>query len=129
MVKEKLRTLYLKLKARKKLLVLFVLTLMLTVNTHHVAADDGEGIVDKITNAIGDFFRGIIDGIKCFFDAIINAIKYPFTQLKYMFQNVYYWMWDHLGPLGVVGFVAIAGMTAWVAIFWFRQNLQQVKNW
>lgn len=128
-MKEKLKTLYLKLKARKKLLVLFILMLMLTVNTHHVAADTGEGIVDKITNAIGDFFRGIINGIKSFFDAIIDAIKWPFTQVKYMFMNVYYWMWDHLGPLGVVGFVAIAGMTAYVAIFWFKENVEQIKNW
>lgn len=114
-------------KARRKVLVLSVLMLMFTVDT--VAADTGEGIIDKITNAVGDFFRSIIDGIKSFFGAIIEAIKWPFTQIKYMFTNIYYWAWSHLGPLGVVVFVFIAGMTAWVALFWFRQNVEQIKNW
>ncbi|MFA4719893.1 hypothetical protein [Pyrococcus kukulkanii] len=113
--------------------IIMLIGLMFQLQLPHVAAygseDDEEGIIGKITNAIGDFFRSIIDGIKDFFGTIVDAIKWPFTQVKYMFINVYNWMWDHLGPLGVVGFVAIAGLTAWVAIFWFRQNLQQVKNW
>ncbi len=116
---------------RKRLLALLVLTLML-IRVHGVAAygdDTGSGIIDRITNAIGDFFGAIINGFKSFFDAIIDAIKWPFTQVGYMFANVYNWSWSHLGPLGVVAFVAIAGMTAYVAIFWFKQNMEQIKNW
>jgi len=117
---------------RKRLLALLVLTLML-IRLHGVAAwgsdDTGSGIIDRITNAIGDFFGAIINGFKSFFNAIIDAVKWPFTQVGYMFANVYNWSWTHLGPLGVVAFVAIAGMTAYVAIFWFKQNVEQIKNW
>jgi len=121
-----------KLKKRKHLSVAFVIMLLFITHSRPVAAwgsDDGEGIIDKIINAIGDFFHAIVDGFKDFFNTILKAVEWPFTQIKYMFENVYNWSWDHLGPLGVIVFVAIAGATAYVAIFWFKQNIEQIRNW
>lgn len=119
---------------RVQFIVLTVLIIALTVQTHQAAAlfdsgssSTGGGIIDSITDALSDFFHAIIDGFKSFFNAIIDAVKWPFTQVKYMFSNVYNWSWAHLGPLGVVVFVAIAGMTSWMAIFWFKQNIEQLK--
>lgn len=120
-----------KMRKKKRLVVTFVIMLLLITYSKPVSAygSDSEGIIDKIINAIGSFFGAIIDGFKDFFNTIIDAIKWPFEQIGYMFSNVYNWSWSHLGPLGVVVFTAIAGMTAYVAIFWFKQNIEQIKNW
>ena len=123
-----------RIRKRRRLVVALLLMLLINLRTVSASAWGGDGgsddgIIGKITGAIGDFFHAIIDGFKDFFNTIIEAIKEPFTQIKYMFENVYNWSWTHLGPLGVVVFVAIAGMTAYVAIFWFKQNIEQVKNW